>query len=146
MVLDQENKLEASFVTITDQAAEQVKAVIEQQQDQTGLFLRIFVQGGPGGVGYGMAIDMKKQPDDTEFTIQDLPVVVDRISYQYVDGATVDFDTTGEKKGFRISNPQAEELLAQMGGGCGSGGGSCCSTGDAQASGAGCGSGSGGCC
>lgn len=141
MVLDQENKSEASFVTITEHALEQVKTVIEQQ-DQDGLFLRIFVQGGPGGVGYGMAIDMKKQPDDTEFVIQELPVVVDRISYQYVDGATVDFDTTGEKKGFRISNPKAEELLAQMGGGCG--GGSCC--GDASAQASGCGSGSGGCC
>lgn len=142
MVLDQESKTETSFVTISDQALQQVKDAIKQQ-DQEGLFLRIFVQSGQGGVGYGMAIDTKKQPDDTEFIIQELPVVVDRISYQYVEGATVDFDTTGEKKGFRISNPQAEELLAQMGGG-GCGGDSCC--GDASAQATGCGSDSGGCC
>ena len=139
MVLEQENESLTSFVTITDEALNQVKSVIEQQE-QEGLFLRIFVQGGPGGVGYGMAIDMRKQADDTEFIIQDLPVVVDRISYQYVEGATVDYDTSGEKKGFRISNPRAEELLAQMGGGCG--GGACCGSADAQASGCG----SGGCC
>ena len=139
MVLDQESKTETSFVTISDQALQQLKDVIKQQ-DQEGLFLRIFVQSGQSGVGFGMAIDMKKQPDDAEFVIQELPVVVDRISYQYVEGATVNFDTTGEKKGFRISNPQAEELLAQMGGGCG--GDSCC--GDVSAQATGCGS--GGCC
>jgi iron-sulfur cluster assembly protein len=136
MVLDQEPKTDNSFVSISETALSQVKSVIAQQE-QKDLFLRIFVQGGCGGVSYGMAIDMRRQPDDTEFTIDGLPVVVDRISHQYVEGASVDFDDSGEKKGFRISNPRVEEMMAEMGGGCASGS---CGTGG------GCGSGSGGCC
>lgn len=138
MVLDQETKTENSFVSISETALSQVKAVIAQQ-DQKDLFLRIFVQGGCGGVSYGMAIDMRKQADDAEYVINGLPVVVDRISHEYVEGATVDFDESGEKKGFRISNPIVEEKMASMGGGCSSG-----SCGTESASG--CGSGSGGCC
>ncbi|MHA2031467.1 MAG: HesB/IscA family protein [Candidatus Kariarchaeaceae archaeon] len=135
MVLDQETKTETSFVTISEGALSQVKSVIAQQK-QENLFLRIFVQGGCGGISYGMAIDMRKQPDDTEFTIEGLPVVVDRISHQYVEGATVEYDETGEKKGFRISNPSVEEQMSQAGG-CASG--SCGTVG-------GCGTGTGGCC
>lgn len=138
MVLDQKTNTETSFVNISEAALSQVKSVIEQQ-DQQELFLRIFVQGGCGGVSYGMAIDARKQPDDAEYNIDGLPVVVDRISHQYVEGASVDFDESGEKKGFRITNPKVEEEMAAMGGGCSSGS---CGT-DAAG---GCGSGSGGCC
>jgi len=83
MVLDQETNTETSFVNISEAALSQVKSVIEQQ-DQQELFLRIFVQGGCGGVSYGMAIDARKQPDDAEYNIDGLPVVIDRISHQYV--------------------------------------------------------------
>jgi iron-sulfur cluster assembly accessory protein len=138
MVLDQKTNTETSFVNISEAALSQVKSVIESQ-DQKDLFLRIFVQGGCGGVSYGMAIDARKQPDDAEYTIDGLNVVIDRISHEYVEGANVDFDETGEKKGFRISNPAVEEKMSSMGGGCSSGS---CGT-DA---GGGCGSGSGGCC
>ncbi|MFV2014174.1 MAG: HesB/IscA family protein, partial [Candidatus Heimdallarchaeota archaeon] len=141
MVLDQETKDENSFVRISSTAHSQVMSVIDSQE-QKDLFLRIFVQGGCGGVSYGMAIDMRRQPDDTEFTINGLPVVVDRISHQYVEGANVDFDDSGEKKGFRISNPRVEEMMAQMGGGCGTG--DSCGSGSDSGSGGSCGS--GGCC
>ena len=143
MSTETENITKTDFVTISDEALNQVKSVIESQ-DQKDLFLRVFVQGGCGGVSYGMAIDMKMQEDDQVFDVQGLKVVVDRISAPYVGGATVDFDTSGEKQGFRINNPTVD-LSAQ------GGGGGCC--GDASSEQAGCGGGScgsdsggGGCC
>ncbi|MHA2253049.1 MAG: HesB/IscA family protein [Candidatus Kariarchaeaceae archaeon] len=122
-----EMETETKLVTITEAALEQVKDVIKQQ-DKPDLFLRVFVQGGCAGINFGMALDMKQMNDDTEFFVDGIKVVVDRVSFPYVQGATVDFDTTGEKSGFRISNPENEALLSQAGGcssgSCGSGG--CC--------------------
>ncbi|MHA2091894.1 MAG: HesB/IscA family protein [Candidatus Kariarchaeaceae archaeon] len=122
-----ELETKAEIVTITDEAFDQVLSVIKQQP-KTDLFLRVFVQGGCGGVGFGMAIDQKEMPDDTIFMVNDLKVAVDKVSMPYVSGATIDFDSTGEKQGFRITNPNAEALMSQAGGcssgSCGAGG--CC--------------------
>lgn len=123
------------IVTITSTAMNQIQEVLKAQ-DKADLFLRIYVQGGCGGIAYGMAIDQRQMPDDKEYEVDGLKVVVDRISLPYVEGSIVDFDTSGEKTGFKIDNPNAEQLLAAAGGGCASGS---CGTG-------GCGTGSGGCC
>lgn len=127
----------SGIVTITEEAREQVVKVLEAQ-DNPDLFLRIYVQGGHGGIAYGMAIDSRFQEGDSDYDVDGLRVVIDRISFPYVDGATVAYDSEGGKAGFRITNPKAEELLASMGscssgscssGACGSGGcgsGGCC--------------------
>ena len=141
MSTETENIVKTAFVTISDEALNQVRTVIEAQE-HTDLFLRIFVQGGCGGVSYGMAIDMKMQADDQVFDVQGVKVVVDRISAPYVEGADVAFDASGEKQGFRITNSNVD-LSAQGGGGC---------CGEASTEQAGCGGGScgsgggGGCC
>ncbi|MDH5401787.1 MAG: iron-sulfur cluster assembly accessory protein [Candidatus Heimdallarchaeota archaeon] len=135
-----------SIITLSTQAVNQIRAVIDQQPNSDKLFLRVYVQGGCGGVSYGMAIDQRMQADDHETEIDGIKVVIDRISYQYVEGATIDFTSEGGKEGFRINNPNADKLMQEFGGG-----GGCCSTGGSgggcgSGSGGGCGSGSGGCC
>jgi len=44
-----------------------------------------------------------------------VPVVVDRKSLLYVDGATIDFHNDLNRRGFSVSNPQAKTTC-----GCGS--------------------------
>jgi len=125
-----EVKTKSEFVSITEAAKSQITSVIESQSVDN-LFLRIYVQGGCGGIQYGMAIDSRLQEGDEKYDLEGLDLVVDRISLPYVDGVTVDFETSGEKPGFRITNPNPE-ILAGVGGGCscgsssgGCGGGSC---------------------
>lgn len=127
------------MLTIEPEAHTQISSVIEAQA-QSDLFLRIYVQGGCGGIAYGMAIDSRVQDGDERFEIDGLPVVVDRISLPYVENVSVAYDTSGEKPGFRITNPNPE-IFQSLGGGCG--GGSC---GSGGCGGGSCGSGGGGCC
>lgn len=129
-----EVEIKPLLVEISDNAISQIKATLDAQEHQN-LFLRIYVQGGCGGLGYGMALDNRGVDGDTEIDVSGVRVVVDKNSLSYVNGATVDFDTNEGKSGFKISNPNAEAMM--QGGGCASGS---CGTGG------GCGSGSGGCC
>lgn len=139
MEVNLEQNLLAETVSLSDSAAGQIKAVIEQQENKD-LFVRIFVQGGCGGISYGMALDSQQNSEDWETESHGLKVIVDNISLPYVKGATVDFES-GSSSGFRVTNPFVD--LSQVGGcgcsseGSGCGGGSC-------GSGGGCGS--GGCC
>lgn len=120
------------LVTITDAAHDQITTTLAAQEIKD-LFLRVYVQGGCGGISYGMALDNRSVEGDTEVAHNGIKVVVDRNSLEYVNGSTVDFDASGEKAGFKITNPNADLLSA---GSCGDGG---CGT---EASGCG----SGGCC
>ena len=57
------------MVGVTDRAQEQLKSVIqryEEQENKSGLALRVFVQGkcGCGAIHYGLGIDDKSAEND----------------------------------------------------------------------------------
>lgn len=113
------------FVTISETAIEQIQAVITQQ-DKQDLFLRLFVQGSAGGISFGMALDTRRSDDDNVCFYKNIEVAIDRISFPYLEGASVDFVQSADKSGFQITSPNAD-LLASAGG-CGTCGGDagCC--------------------
>ncbi len=119
--IDLENTVE-----ISDLAIEKIQEVMKQYEGD--LYLRLFVQGGCCGVQMGMALDRQIRDDDIVVDKGPLKVVIDPMSFQYVQGSTVDYTLEGNG-GFVIKN----ENLAQMqgnacgpGGGCGCGAGGCC--------------------
>ena len=116
------------IVSISETALNVLHSTIEQQ-GRDDLFLRLYVQGASGGISFGMALDSRRSDDDHTTEYKGIEVAIDRISFPYLDGATVDYveDTNGGKSGFQISSPNAD-LLAAAGGGCGScsGGAGCC--------------------
>jgi iron-sulfur cluster insertion protein len=76
-------------------------------------YVRAFITGGGcSGFNYGFTLEADKEEDD--FVIDNL--VVDAMSMQYFDNATIDF-TSDKLKGsqFVISNPNAKSTC-----GCGS--------------------------
>jgi iron-sulfur cluster assembly protein len=104
-----------SPLTLTETAAVEVKTLIDQQ-DRSDLYLRVYVAGGGcSGLQYGMALDENIDPDDETFTIDGIPMVVDRTSLRYLAGAVVDYITTDMGGGFKIENPNAVKSC-----GCGS--------------------------
>lgn len=111
---------DGAFVTISDTAKEQVRAVVEQQ-DREDLFLRLYVQGAAGGISFGMALDSRRSDDDYTCEVDGIEVAIDRISFPYLDGANVDFvedSSEGGKSGFQITSPNAD-MLAASGAACG---------------------------
>jgi len=127
----------AAPLTLTEAATVEVKTLMEQQ-DRSDLYLRVYVSGGGcSGLQYGMALDENVDPEDETFTINSVPLVVDRTSLRYLAGSVVDYITTDMGGGFKIENPnatkscgcgssfsagdeEAEGLDTRAGGGCGS--------------------------
>ncbi|EDW83382.1 uncharacterized protein Dwil_GK22818 [Drosophila willistoni] len=76
-----------------------------------GSFLRVTVEGGGcSGFQYKFDLDSKLNDDDRQFGEDKAKVVIDTISLDYCNGATVDYHSELIRAGFRmIANPLAEQ-------------------------------------
>ena len=80
------------------------------------LMLRTFVQGGGcSGFSYGFTFDEEVAEDDFAFPVDTFQVVVDAMSMQYLQGATIDYKEEVMGSQFVINNPNAKTSC-----GCGS--------------------------
>jgi len=78
--------------------------------------LRVFVQGGGcSGFQYGFTLDQEQNEDDFDFTFEEVKVLVDSMSFQYLQGAEIRWDESDMGSSFVINNPQAVSTC-----GCGS--------------------------
>jgi iron-sulfur cluster insertion protein len=99
------------MITVTESAKKQLDEIL--MDDVSMKYVRAFITGGGcSGFNYGFTLEADKEEDD--FVIDNL--VVDALSMQYFENATIDF-TSDKLKGsqFVISNPNAKSTC-----GCGS--------------------------
>ena len=86
------------------------------EENNPNLMLRVFVQGGGcSGFQYGFTFEEAKNEDDFDFVYEDVTVVVDAMSMQYLNGASIDYKEDLMNANFVINNPQASSSC-----GCGS--------------------------
>jgi iron-sulfur cluster assembly accessory protein len=93
-------------INVTERAARRIKEIMASEP--AGSMLRISVNGGGcSGFQYAFDVDRQRQEDDITVERDGATVLVDQISLQYMEGATVDFvdDLIGQS--FKIENPQA---------------------------------------
>jgi iron-sulfur cluster assembly accessory protein len=96
-------------VSVTENAAGQIKHLAATDPANAGKFLRIYVeQGGCSGKQYGMVFD-EKRADDLVVEMHEVEVLVDPISAGHVRGSVVDFSDSLNAGGFKISNPNARQ-------------------------------------
>jgi iron-sulfur cluster insertion protein len=94
-------------ITFSDTAATKVRALIEEEENDS-LKLRVFVTGGGcSGFEYGFTFDEDTEEDDTSIDNEGVTLVVDSLSYQYLAGAVVDFTEDLQGARFVIVNPNA---------------------------------------
>ncbi len=104
-----------SVVQLTERAVKKVRSLIEDEANED-LKLRVFVTGGGcSGFQYGFTFDELAEEDDTLVEKDGVTVLVDSLSYQYIDGAEVDYIEGLEGSRFVVNNPNAETTC-----GCGS--------------------------
>lgn len=97
------------IVTLTEDAAREVKAKLEADPAGDGKGLRLYVEkGGCSGLQYGMVFD-EKRPKDLEASFFGVSVWVDDFSANYLRGSIVDFSDALTGGGFKITNPQAAQ-------------------------------------
>ena len=99
-------------IGLTPEAADKVKALIEQE-GRDDLRLRVAVQpGGCSGLRYQLFFDERSLDGDKVSTYDGFEVVVDRMSVPYLTGATIDFADRIDAQGFTIDNPNASGSCA----------------------------------
>lgn len=83
--------------------------------EPAGSRLRVAVEGGGcSGFQYHFTFDAAQQADDIVVGMADAPVVVDEVSLQFIEGASLDYVATLGAAAFEIKNP-----LAKASCGCG---------------------------
>ena len=96
-------------------AVEKVRDIIAEENNPN-LKLRIFVQGGGcSGFQYGFTLDEIANDDDFDLEFNGVHLLVDAMSRQYLEGATVDYVEELYGSQFTIKNPNATTTC-----GCGS--------------------------
>lgn len=102
------------MITLTENAVVKLKDLFAEENNPN-LLLRVFVQGGGcSGFQYGFTFDEDRNEDDFDVPAE-VPVVVDSMSMQYLQGATIDYKEDLMGASFSIDNPQAQSTC-----GCGS--------------------------
>ena len=106
---------EMSLLNFTDNAANKVRELIEEEGNAE-LKLRVFVTGGGcSGFQYGFTFDEVQNEDDTVMQKNGVTLLIDPMSYQYLVGAEIDYTEGLEGSQFVIKNPNATSTC-----GCGS--------------------------
>ncbi len=102
------------MITLTESAVEKLQDLFAEENNPS-LMLRVFVQGGGcSGFQYGFTFDEQRSEDDFDVPAV-VPVVVDSMSMQYLQGSVIDYKEDLMGASFSINNPQAQSTC-----GCGS--------------------------
>jgi iron-sulfur cluster assembly accessory protein len=102
-------------VSVSDSAAEKIRALTAAGEDAGDQALRVAVKGGGcSGFQYALALD-KPKDDDHVFEHNGVSVVVDKVSMQFVFGSQVDYVDGLQGAGFTVNNPNVVAAC-----GCGS--------------------------
>lgn len=103
------------MITISEAAKLKILDILAEENNPK-ISLRTFVQGGGcSGFSYGFTLEEEKAEDDFEFPVGDYKVLVDVMSMQYLQGATIDYKEELMGSSFTIKNPNATTTC-----GCGS--------------------------
>lgn len=103
------------MIEITANATVKIADILAEENNPKAK-IRVFVQGGGcSGMQYGFTIDTDQNEDDFEIPSGSISVLVDSISAQYLQNASIDYVEDLHGSQFKINNPNAETTC-----GCGS--------------------------
>ena len=84
---------------------------LRAEENNPDLKFRVFVQGGGcSGMSYGFTFDESQNDDDFDFRFDDLTVLVDSMSMEYLRDARIEFREDAMGSSFVIDNPQAQKI------------------------------------
>ena len=102
-------------ITLDSSAIVKIKDLLVVE-DVIGLKLRIYVSGGGcSGFQYGFTFDENQNEDDFIVNQDEVSLLVDAHSMQYLTGSVISYNTSLMTSGFEIKNPTATSTC-----GCGS--------------------------
>ena len=103
-----------SELTLTTKAAEKVREIREAEDLGTqGLRVRV-IGGGCSGFSYDLFFEDETTDLDQTFESHGIPIYIDMMSYQYLEGTEIDYVEGLHGADFKFLNPAAK---ATCGGG-----------------------------
>jgi iron-sulfur cluster assembly protein len=94
-------------VTFSSRAIAEIKAIMQRKAIPEGYGLRVGVRGGGCGVSYIIGFD-KPHASDLTYTVEDIPVYVDKKHILFLTGKQVDFYEGEEGRGFTFVDAPSE--------------------------------------
>ncbi len=103
------------MITVTDNAVQQLRSLLDSRTDAAGKGLRVQIaKGGCSGLQYEMSLDSRRA-GDAIVARDGVEFLVDEESAQLLRGSTLDYHEGLTGTGFQIVNPNAARTC-----GCGS--------------------------
>lgn len=103
------------MILITDKAAEKIKEISEAEGiGHCRIRLRV-IGGGCAGFAYDLYYEEVSTDMDEVEDVKGVTVIIDPLSYQYLDGVEIDYATKSMSEGFTFNNPNVSGSC-----GCGS--------------------------
>src|SRR5688572_29786902 len=91
-------------VTISEKAAAEIRKIMQTKNIPEGYSLRVGVKGGGcGGVSLLIGFD-KQKASDLAYTVEGIPVLVDKKHTMYIIGKEVDFYEGADARGFMFAD------------------------------------------
>lgn len=104
------------MIQITESAAKKIQSLKSEENQPDSALLRVEVKkGGCSGLSYKMNFVLDTSNEDKIFENHGTKVVVDKTSFLYLLGMTLDYSGGLNGKGFIFNNPNAAKNC-----GCGS--------------------------
>jgi iron-sulfur cluster assembly protein len=100
-------------ITLTEAAADRVRAFIDKRGSGVGLRLAVKTTGC-SGMAYVMEFADQVEDDDVVFEHQGVKVLINPKSLVYLDGTELDYAKEGLNEGFKFNNPNVKDMC-----GCG---------------------------
>ena len=104
------------MIKVSDNAKKKVvQLMTDDGFNTTTDYVRVGVKsGGCSGLSYDLKFDDKQQENDKIFENNDIKIIVDKKSFLYLVGTTLEFSGGLNGKGFVFNNPNANRTC-----GCG---------------------------
>ena len=92
---------------ITDKAKEKIRQIADEEGiGHTSIRVRV-LPGGCSGFTFDMEFDDRAGELDETLLIEDIQVIIDPLSFQYMEEMTIDFEITVLEAGFRFSGGES---------------------------------------
>ncbi len=103
------------MIQVSEQAKDKLLLLIKEEGHTKEAFIRVGVNsGGCSGLSYDLKIDKKTNEDDKIFEDNGIKIVVNKKSFFYLIGTTLEYSGGLNGKGFVFNNPNASRTC-----GCG---------------------------
>ena len=99
-------------INITEDALKKIMDVIKDEENPD-LKLRLYISGGGcSGLQYGFAFETKIEDDDYILKKSNVTFLVDNVSFQYLDGSSIDYISDLKGSQFVVKNPTAKSTCS----------------------------------